>query len=78
MSLVTPDTIQTLQRKLCLKAKRGSQAQEWAVAGSADPRAHIYDTLGVNSPTAQLATRARVQKEPGPRAGCGKSARPVR
>jgi RNA-directed DNA polymerase len=42
------------------------------------PANHIFDTLGVISPTQVLAARARLQKEPGPRAGCGKSARPVR
>ena len=42
------------------------------------PANYIFDTLGVISPTKVLATRARLQKEPGPRAGCGRSARPVR
>ena len=59
MSLATPKKIQTLQRKLCLKAKR-------------EP------TLGLVNPTGVLQLRARLRKEPGPRAGCGQSARPVR
>jgi RNA-directed DNA polymerase len=42
------------------------------------PANHIFDNLGVISPTRVLAARARLQKEPGPRAGCGKPARPVR
>ena len=42
------------------------------------PAEYIYDTMGLISPTRVLATRARLQKEPGPRAGCGRSARPVR
>ncbi len=42
------------------------------------PAPYIYEKMGVISPTEVLATRARLQREPGPRAGCGKSARPVR
>jgi len=42
------------------------------------PSAYIYDTMGVINPTDVLAARACLQKESGPRAGCGKSARPVR
>jgi RNA-directed DNA polymerase len=42
------------------------------------PANYIYDVLGVISPTRRLVDRARLQKEPGPRAGCGKPARPVR
>jgi len=42
------------------------------------PANYIFETMGVTSPTMLLATRARLRKEPGPRAGCGRSARPVR
>jgi RNA-directed DNA polymerase len=42
------------------------------------PATYIYGTLGLVSPTGYLSQRARLRKEPGPRAGCGKSARPVR
>ena len=42
------------------------------------PASYIYETLGLVNPTGVLQLRARLQKEPGPRAGCGQSARPVR
>ena len=42
------------------------------------PAEYIYERMGIINPTQLLAARARLQKEPGPRAGCGKSARPVR
>jgi hypothetical protein len=42
------------------------------------PATYIYGTLGLVDPTGVLQLRARLRKEPGPRAGCGKSARPVR
>ena len=35
-------------------------------------------TLCLVNPTGVLQLRARLRKEPGPRAGCGQSARPVR
>jgi hypothetical protein len=42
------------------------------------PAPYIYETLGLVRPTTVLGQRARLQREPGPRAGCGKTARPVR
>jgi RNA-directed DNA polymerase len=42
------------------------------------PASYIYETLGLVNPTGVLQLRARLRKEPGPRAGCGQSARPVR
>jgi len=42
------------------------------------PATYVYGTMGVINLTGVLAVRASLQKEPGPRAGCGKSARPVR
>lgn len=42
------------------------------------PAAYVYDTMGVINLTGVLGKRASLQEEPGPRAGCGKSARPVR
>jgi RNA-directed DNA polymerase len=42
------------------------------------PALYLYETLGLVNPTGVLQLRARLQKEPGPRAGCGKSASPVR
>ena len=79
MSLVTPDTIQTLQRKQCLTAKRVVHEHNVGSCGECrQPAACIMCALGVISPTEWLVTRARLQNEPGPRAGCGQSARPVR
>ncbi len=42
------------------------------------PAKYLYGTLGLVNPTACLTARACLRNEPGPRAGCGKSARPVR
>jgi len=42
------------------------------------PAAYLYETLGFVNPTGVLQLRARLRQEPGPRAGCGKPARPVR
>ena len=42
------------------------------------PVTYIYGTLGLVSPTGYLSQRARLRDETGPRAGCGKPARPVR
>ena len=68
MSLVTPDTIQTLQRKLCLKAKRGSQAQEWAVAGECRSRARTSTPWASIAPPPSLrlvhAFRKNLVREP--------------
>jgi RNA-directed DNA polymerase len=41
------------------------------------PADHIYDHMGVINPSQVLVSR-KPQAEPDPRAGCGKSARPVR
>ena len=42
------------------------------------PVDYIYGTLGLVYLTESLATRACLKEKPDPRAGCGKSARPVR
>ena len=78
MSLATPETIQTLQRKLYLKAKRDTST-EWEVAGSADSPYRTSMTHWVSSILpAWLWIRACLEDEPSPRAGCGQPARPVR
>ncbi len=79
MSLVTPEKIQTLQRKLYLKAKRGSTSTEWEAVGNADTPLPTSLTRWASSvPLVRLGNRASLENEPGPRAGCGKPARPVR
>ena len=42
------------------------------------PAPYLYETLGLVNPATVLRARACLKAEPGPRAGCGKSARPVR
>ncbi len=42
------------------------------------PASYLYETLGLIYSPGVLRARARLRNEPGPRAGCGKSARPVR
>ncbi len=42
------------------------------------PASYLYETLGLIYSPGVLRARARFRNEPGPRAGCGRSARPVR
>ncbi len=42
------------------------------------PASYLYETLGLIYSPGVLLARASFRDEPGPRAGCGKSARPVR
>ncbi len=79
MSLATPKKIQTLQRKLYLKAKRAFTNTGWVVVGSADtPPLTSMTGWGSSALPVCLGMRECLQEEPDPRAGCGKSARPVR
>ncbi len=56
VSLVTPETIQTLQRKLYLKAKRDVHKHRVGRRGECRyPATYIYDKLGIISPARVLA-----------------------
>jgi RNA-directed DNA polymerase len=69
-----------LQRFLQTRV-RGWLAHKHRVEGRGECRyraTYIYGTLGLVDPSGVMQLRARLPKEPGPRAGCGKSASPVR
>ena len=73
-------TYNHLQRFLQARV-RGWLVHKHRVEGRGEcryPAAYIYESLGLVDPTGVLQLRARLPKEPGPRAGCGKSASPVR
>ena len=59
MSLATPDKIQTLQRKLYLKAKREVHKQRVGSRGECRYPAHICETLGLVGPSQVLAAACK-------------------
>ncbi len=91
MSLSTPDQIQTLQRKLYLKAKRELHKHRVQSRGEYRyPATYIYDTMGVVDVTRVLATprtpsgrtwfesRVREVRTSGSMSGDGKSDHGIR
>ncbi len=55
VSLATPEKIQTLQRKLYLKAKRVHKHRVGGRGECRYPATYIYDRMGIISPARVLA-----------------------
>ncbi len=79
MGLVTPEKIRTLPNKLYAKAKQDRRHKVASRATRQFPSSKVFGELGVQKTTVDASWQLR-----GPgmnlrrRAGCGKSARPVR